>query len=77
MAPVSLRTLPNESARTSRPGSRAVKRQAGIFDGYENLGRYSAAFDEMFDAEGNVRGPYKGIFAELSPSDASELAARS
>ena len=22
----------------------------------------------MFDAQGNVRGPYKGIFAELAPS---------
>src|SRR4051794_22887913 len=31
----------------------------------------------MFDNQGNVRGPYKGIFAELAPSDASELAARS
>nr|WP_109788560.1 circularly permuted type 2 ATP-grasp protein [Mycolicibacterium confluentis] len=31
----------------------------------------------MFDADGNVRGPYKGIYAELAPSDASELAARS
>ena len=30
----------------------------------------------MFDAQGNVRGPYKGIFAELAPSDASELEAR-
>lgn len=34
------------------------------------------AFDEMFDAQGNVRGPYKGIYAELAPSDASELKAR-
>ncbi|OMC51645.1 hypothetical protein A5742_01355 [Mycolicibacterium fortuitum] len=31
----------------------------------------------MFDAAGNVRGPYKGIFAELAPSDASELRSRS
>jgi uncharacterized circularly permuted ATP-grasp superfamily protein len=30
----------------------------------------------MFDAQGNVRGPYKGIFAELAPSDASDLEAR-
>ena len=30
----------------------------------------------MFDAQGNVRGPYKGIYAELAPSDASELEAR-
>src|SRR4029077_12643414 len=48
----------------------------GIFDGYKNVDRYSQAFDEMFDGDGNVRGPYKGIFAELAPSDASELAAR-
>ncbi len=34
------------------------------------------AFDEMFDAQGIVRGPYKGIYAELAPSDASELKAR-
>ena len=31
----------------------------------------------MFDAQGNVRGPYKGIFAELSPADAEDLEARS
>jgi uncharacterized circularly permuted ATP-grasp superfamily protein len=34
------------------------------------------AFDEMFDAQGSVRGPYKGIYAELAPSDASDLKAR-
>lgn len=76
MSTVSLRTLPNESARTPRSRSRVAKRRVGIFDGYNNSGSYSAAFDEMFDAEGNVRAPYKGIFAELSPSDASELEAR-
>ncbi len=76
MSTVSPRTLPNESARTSRPRSRASKRRVGIFDGYHDLGSYSEAFDEMFDAEGNVRAPYKGIFAELSPSDAEELEAR-
>ena len=30
----------------------------------------------MFDGQGNVRGPYKGIYAELAPSDASDLEAR-
>src|SRR5690349_23238754 len=30
----------------------------------------------MFDADGNVRGPYKGIYAELAPADASDLKAR-
>ena len=40
------------------------------------MGSYAKAFDEMFDAQGNVRGPYKGIFAELAPSDTEELGAR-
>ncbi len=35
------------------------------------------AFDEMFDNQGSVRTPYKGIYAELAPSDASDLEARS
>ena len=30
----------------------------------------------MFDNRGNVRGPYKGIYAEVAPSDASSLEAR-
>jgi uncharacterized circularly permuted ATP-grasp superfamily protein len=34
------------------------------------------AFDEMFDGQGSVRGPYKGIYAELAPADASDLKAR-
>jgi uncharacterized circularly permuted ATP-grasp superfamily protein len=76
IARVSLRTLPTDTARSSRTNSQTRKRYEGIFDGYNNLGTYSQAFDEMFDAQDNVRGPYKGIFAELAPSDASELAAR-
>lgn len=48
-----------------------------IFGGYDGSSdTYSMAFDEMFDAQGTVRGPYKGIYAELAPSDASELQAR-
>src|SRR6201746_1544387 len=49
----------------------------GIFEGYNPSDAYSLAFDEMFDAHGNVRGPYKGIYAEVAPTDASELKARS
>src|SRR4029453_2919461 len=66
----------SETARTSRANGRTAKRYEGIFDGYTNVGRYSEAFDKMFDRDGNVRGQYKGIFTELAPSDASELAAR-
>ncbi len=73
---MSLRTLPSEGGRQSQK-SRSSRKYEQIFDGYNKLGSYAQAFDEMFDADGNVRGPYKGIYAELAPSDASELAARS
>ena len=47
-----------------------------IFGGYREPGPYVAAFDEMFDRRGGVRGPYKGIFAELAPTGTEELTAR-
>ncbi|OBC15873.1 hypothetical protein A5784_27645 [Mycobacterium sp. 852013-50091_SCH5140682] len=74
MLGMSLRTARTRGAETA-PAARV--RHQGVFDGYNRLGRYAAAFDEMFDASGNVRGPYKGIYAELAPSDASELQSRS
>ncbi|WP_445165974.1 circularly permuted type 2 ATP-grasp protein [Mycolicibacterium sp. Dal123E01] len=75
MALVSLRTLPSEASRSSRNGSKSPKHDH-IFGGYNHMGSYAKAFDEMFDNQGNVRGPYKGIFAELAPSDTEELGAR-
>ncbi len=73
---MSLRTLPSEASRSSGNGARQPRQHDHIFGGYNNLGSYAKAFDEMFDAQGNVRGPYKGIFAELAPSDTEELGAR-
>ncbi|MFN8033045.1 MAG: circularly permuted type 2 ATP-grasp protein [Mycobacterium sp.] len=73
---MSLRTLPSEASRSSRNGGRQPREHDHIFGGYNNLGSYAKAFDEMFDAQGNVRGPYKGIYAELAPSDTDELGAR-
>jgi uncharacterized circularly permuted ATP-grasp superfamily protein len=73
---VALRTVPGETRRQPRGASRPSKRYEHIFDGYNTAGSYVEAFDEMFDAQGNVRGPYKGIYAELAPSDASDLEAR-
>jgi uncharacterized circularly permuted ATP-grasp superfamily protein len=69
--------LPTETGRQSSSNSHSPKKHERIFDGYNQRGTYAKAFDEMFDAQGNVRGPYKGIYAELAPSDASELQARS
>ena len=68
--------MPSRDRQVLTQQLRRDARHDGIFDGYNELGSYSKAFDEMFDAQGNVRGPYKGIFAELAPSDASELEAR-
>ncbi len=69
--------MATETARTSRSSAKQVrKRHDGVFGGYNTLGSYAKAFDEMFDAQGNVRGPYKGIHTELAPSDVSELEAR-
>ncbi len=73
---VSLRTLPSEASRSQRNGSHGPRRHDHIFAGYNELGPYAKAFDEMFDGQGNVRGPYKGIYAELAPSDTEELEAR-
>ncbi len=73
--------MPN-SGRPARTAAtpRLTRRDDQIFGGYRELvsekGSYSKAFDEMFDADGNVRGPYKGIYAELAPTDAADLAAR-
>ncbi|MCV6973354.1 circularly permuted type 2 ATP-grasp protein [Mycobacterium bourgelatii] len=67
-------SLPKRTADTMQRPRRRTER---IFDGYNTADEvYSLAFDEMFDANGNVRGPYKGIYAELAPSDASDLKAR-
>jgi uncharacterized circularly permuted ATP-grasp superfamily protein len=68
-------SLTNQVAGTGR-GLRAA-RDERIFGGYNiSSDAYELAFDEMFDAQGTVRGPYKGIYAELAPSDASDLKAR-
>ncbi|TLH66265.1 hypothetical protein C1S80_08120 [Mycolicibacterium aubagnense] len=72
MSPRTSRSAPARTRRTT-PGNR----YDGVFDGYDDVDSYTEAYDEMFDADGAVRGLYKGVFAELAPSDASELAARS
>ncbi|MCH9736866.1 MAG: circularly permuted type 2 ATP-grasp protein [Actinomycetia bacterium] len=68
--------MATETARTSRGKAETTRRHDDVFGGYNALGPYAKAFDEMFDNRGNVRGPYKGIHAELAPADVSELEAR-
>ena len=75
MSGMSPRTSHSGPART-RPTSPG-NRYDGVFNGYDDVDSYAAAYDEMFDAQGAVRSLYKGVFAELARSDTSELAARS
>ncbi|WP_236684867.1 hypothetical protein [Mycobacterium lepromatosis] len=71
-------SLPNQLKETGPP-SRSRCRSSDwferIFGGYNTADIYSIAFDEMFDGRGSLCGPYKDIYAELAPSDASELKA--
>ncbi|MFD4431577.1 circularly permuted type 2 ATP-grasp protein [Nocardia sp. NPDC058497] len=67
---------------TARSASPALVRtnghpvHTGLFEGY-GPGRFADAFDEMFDAAGRVRAPYKGIHAAMAANDVGDLAKRS
>ncbi|WP_188830757.1 circularly permuted type 2 ATP-grasp protein [Nocardia camponoti] len=58
-----------------RSNGHAPTGKPGLFDGY-GPGRFADAFDEMFDAAGRVRAPYKGIHAAMAANDVDDLAAR-
>lgn len=64
-------------ARTTG-GARTAPRPAGdLFAGYRDSGGYGQAWDEMFDADGSVRAPYRTLHGSLAPTDAEDLQARS
>jgi uncharacterized circularly permuted ATP-grasp superfamily protein len=77
---VTISSARRPKAKAARNGSRSaaddVRVNLGTFGGYAEPGPYSAAFDEMFDRQGRVRAPYKGIYTELAPTDTDELGAR-
>ncbi|TCJ93654.1 circularly permuted type 2 ATP-grasp protein [Nocardia alba] len=59
-----------------RTNGHPVSTHTGLFEGY-GPGRFADAFDEMFDASGKVRAPYKGIHAAMAANDVDDLAKRS
>ena len=74
---MTVRSAGPRAARARRNGSDSARPDAtAIFGGYARLGSYAAAFDEMFDGHGKVRPPYRGIYAELAPTDTEELGTR-
>ncbi|MCT6733142.1 MULTISPECIES: circularly permuted type 2 ATP-grasp protein [Rhodococcus erythropolis group] len=68
---------PPPSKSSNKTGSTTTRaRPAAVFDGYSDIGRYELAFDEMFEPDGSVRGPYKGVYKALAPTSSADLAAR-
>ncbi len=65
-----------KSPRRSRLS--AVPRRTGeFFDNYLDPDRaHSAAFDEMFAADGTVRGPYRALYESIAGLDVTDLSAR-
>jgi len=72
---VALRSAPSQTGIGAGRGA-SGDIYSDIFGGYRDLGPYGAAHDEMFDRQGRVRTPYKGIHAELTPTGTEELGAR-
>ncbi|MBJ8342317.1 circularly permuted type 2 ATP-grasp protein [Antrihabitans sp. YC3-6] len=65
-----------KQSRSQLSRIRSSDKPSQVFDDYDSAGRYGRAFDEMFDADGKVRTPYRGIYDGLAPSDVDDLAAR-
>ncbi|MHC3004466.1 circularly permuted type 2 ATP-grasp protein [Gordonia metallireducens] len=65
------------SSKSSGSGGRSGKSSGeqnftGNFGGYSK-GPYGKAYDEMFDAAGDVRTPYRGIYKAMADEDSSDL----
>ena len=78
MSPRSAATA-QDKAKVSKSKSVAREKPVvdGVFGGSSDVGKYGLAFDEMFDADGKTRTPYKGIHSALEPSSSADLDARS
>ncbi|MCF3937938.1 circularly permuted type 2 ATP-grasp protein [Gordonia sp. Z-3] len=64
---------PAKRAKTTVREPKAIDNT--IFAGYSK-GPYGKAFDEMFDADGEVRAPYRGIYKAMSAYDTADLDVR-
>ncbi|MCX6468658.1 MAG: circularly permuted type 2 ATP-grasp protein [Corynebacteriales bacterium] len=71
-APAARRSVGPKNGRIEKSGAKTAGGATGIFSGYAK-GPYENAFDEMFDANSEVRTPYKGIHKALAPSDRADL----
>ncbi len=60
----------------ARPGSRRRSTTIDVFDGYPDAAAAGAAYDEMFDADGRVRAPYRRLSRILESKGPEDLTAR-
>ena len=47
-----------------------------IFDGYTGAPSFGRPYDEMFDANGDIRPAYRGIFKAMAESDRADIETR-
>lgn len=71
------RAVDRRPARDPDPETNGAAHTA-LFDGYLEPDRpHPDAFDEMFNADGTVRAPYRRLHDAIAPTAAADLAARS
>ncbi|OZM72857.1 hypothetical protein CFN78_14315 [Amycolatopsis antarctica] len=76
--PSSQPKLPPAGRRARTPKARTRGRAGEQFHGYLAPGRpHAGAYDEMFDSDGSVRGPYRALYESLAALGGADLSARS
>jgi len=69
---------PGRPRADSEPESNGHEAGSALFDGYLEPDRPNPdAFDEMFNADGSVRAPYRQLHDAIAPTAAADLSARS
>ena len=68
--------LPPSGRRARKATTRRITRPGAPFDGYLSPDRpHADAYDEMFAADGTVRGPYRALHESIAALDARDLTA--
>ena len=64
-------------AKRAKPATTQPRAMEGtIFDGYTGAPSFGKPYDEMFDATGEVRPAYRGIFKAMAESNRADLETR-
>ncbi|HET6711642.1 circularly permuted type 2 ATP-grasp protein, partial [Amycolatopsis sp.] len=70
--------LPPSGRRARKAATSRITRPGARFEGYLSPERpHAGAYDEMFAADGTVRGPYRALYESIAALDAHDLQSRS